>query len=125
MSFLKAVLKMEPAQRLTAADAMNHPFFDAEKQRSSATTEDRSELSFRKDIYTSTTNRKKEAFMNEQPFDKNSTKYGKIYSKRKTNNNAIAMVYQSSNNCKFYNGQAKSLSKPNNKKVIQQQEFSL
>ena len=36
------------------------------------------------------------------------------------------MIYQSSNNCKFYNGQAKSLTKPStNKKVVQQQELSL
>ena len=41
MSFLKAILKMDPSQRITASDALNHPFFDMEKQRSSATTEDR------------------------------------------------------------------------------------
>ena len=34
------------------------------------------------------------------------------------------MIYQSSNNCKFYNGGAKSLNKPNQKRMVQQ-EMSL
>ena len=46
------------------------------------------------------------------------TKYGKIYNKRKTNYNAIAMIYQSSNNCKMYNQyQSKSVGKGNHKKM--------
>lgn len=47
------------------------------------------------------------------------TKYGKIYNKRKTttNYNQIAMVYQSSNQCKIYNQyQSKSVNKTYHKK---------
>lgn len=46
------------------------------------------------------------------------TKYGKIYNKRKTNYNAIAMIYQSSNNCKMNNQyQTKSVGKAYSKKM--------
>lgn len=46
------------------------------------------------------------------------TKYGKIYNKRKTNYNAIAMIYQSTNNCKMYNQyQSKSMGKGGQKKM--------
>ncbi len=45
------------------------------------------------------------------------TKYGKIYNKRKTYN-AIAMIYQSSNNCKIYKKyQSKSVGKGNQHKL--------
>ena len=55
-----------------------------------------------------------------------STKYGKIYNKRKTNYNAIAMIYQSSNNCKLM-GQnpTKSLGKANKKLTTYNQNISL
>lgn len=45
-------------------------------------------------------------------------KNGKIYNKRKNNYNAIAMIYQSSNNCKVYNQyQSKSMGKGTQKKM--------
>lgn len=74
----------------------------------------------RKEIYTSTTNRKKD-----YDFER-STKYGKIYNKRKTNYNAIAMIYQSSNNCKIYNQQqSKSMGKAQKKLTTYNQNISL
>ncbi len=46
------------------------------------------------------------------------TKYGKIYNKRKTNYNAIALAYQSTNNCKIHNQyQSKSMGKGQQKKT--------
>lgn len=54
------------------------------------------------------------------------TKYGKIYNKRKNNYNAIAMIYQSTNNCKMYNQyQSKSVGKGNQKKLTYNQNISL
>jgi hypothetical protein len=51
------------------------------------------------------------------------TKYGKIYNKRGKNFDAVAQVYQSSNNCKLGMG-AKSLGKQQ-KKLTYNQEMSL
>lgn len=54
------------------------------------------------------------------------TKYGKIYNKKKSNYNAMAMVYQSSNNCKMYNQHpAKSLGKPQKKYTTYNKNISL
>lgn len=54
------------------------------------------------------------------------TKNGKIYNKKKTNYNAIAMVYQSTNNCKMHNQyQSKSMGKGNKKMTTYNQNISL
>lgn len=54
------------------------------------------------------------------------SKYGKIYNKRKTNYNAIAMIYQSSNNCRLSNQyQSRSVGKSNSKKVTNNHNISL
>ena len=36
LSFMKACLKMDPAQRITAADALQHPYFDDLREAQSA-----------------------------------------------------------------------------------------
>lgn len=72
----------------------------------------KNESSFRKEIYTSTTNRKKEYDM-PSTFER-STKYGKIYNK-KNNYEVMAQIYKSSNNCKMLTstgGTSKSVDKP-------------
>ena len=49
------------------------------------------------------------------------TKYGKIYNKRGKNFEAVAQVYQSSNNCKLnMGGGAKSLGKQHKKNTYNQ-----
>lgn len=54
-----------------------------------------------------------------------STKYGKIYNKRNKNFDAVAQVYQSSNNCKLNNNlNSKSLGKAQ-KKMTYNQDLSL
>lgn len=52
-------------------------------------------------------------------------KNGKIYNKKKTNYNAIAMIYQSSNNCKMYGQQSKSMGKGPKKLTTYNQNISL
>lgn len=52
------------------------------------------------------------------------TKYGKIYNKRSKNFEAVAQVYQSSNNCKLANLNSKSMGK-SYKKHTYNQEMSL
>jgi hypothetical protein len=52
------------------------------------------------------------------------TKYGKIYNKRNKNFDAVAQVYQSSNNCKLVNLNSKSVGK-SYKKHTYNQELSL
>lgn len=32
LSFMKSLLKMNPKERLTANEALNHPYFESEKQ---------------------------------------------------------------------------------------------
>lgn len=74
----------------------------------------------RKEIYSSTTNRRKEEELEPPQNIERLTKYGKIYNKRKTttNYNQIALIYQSSNQQKIYNQyQSKSVNKTSNKKT--------
>ena len=54
LSLIKGLLKVNPSERLTAAEALDHPFFDSERQSQSAM-----DSIDRKEAYTSATNRKK------------------------------------------------------------------
>lgn len=114
---------MNPKQRLTAEEALNHPYFEPERNKEDSQTNETT-LYSRKQIYTSTTNRKREKDY-DVGFEK-ATKYGKIYNKKKSNYNAIAMIYQSSNNCKMVNQyQSKSVGKGTKKMTTYNQNISL
>lgn len=116
---------MNPSERITAEEALNHSYFDSERNRENVSCNNDSNQ-IRKETYTSTTNRRKD-----QDYDfgtnlERITKYGKIYNKRKTNYNAIAMIYQSSNNCRINNQyQSKSVGKNNQKKSTFNNNISL
>ena len=75
------------------------------------------------ETYTAATNRKKESEVSITQNIADRTKYGKIYNKRGKNFEAVAQVYQSSNNCKLNVG-SKSLGKQQ-KKHTYNQEMSL
>lgn len=69
-----------------------------------------SNMTDRKDVLTAISNRKKLTYtsigMNDQ------TKFGRIYNKKGKDFDAVAQVYQSSNNCKVTGLASKSLGKP-------------
>lgn len=107
---------MLPQERLTASQALNHPYFDAERNHKESTASQ--SIHSRKQIYSSAATRKRQDDNEIGTNIDRLTKYGKIYNKRKTNYNAIAMIYQSSNQCKLYNQyQSKSVNKPQHKKI--------
>lgn len=104
---------------MTAAQALEHPFFEAERNNEGAALDSVD----RKETMTAATNRKKESENSISNALAERTKYGKIYNKRVKNMEAVAQVYQSSNNCKL-NLATKSLGKTQ-KKYTYNQEMSL
>jgi len=71
---------VDPKERLTAAEALDHPFFEPERHSQSAM-----DSVDRKEAYTSATNRKKESDTSVGNVLADRTKYGKIYNKRGKN----------------------------------------
>lgn len=114
---MKGLLKLNPDERLTAAEALEHPFFNPERTGEGLDVD-------RKEAYTAATNRKKESELPVGQGLAERTKYGKIYNKRGMGFEQVSQVYQSSNNCKMSFGAAKSLGKQQ-KKHTYNQEMSL
>lgn len=110
---------MNPRERMSASEALQHPFFEAEREAETISiTQYTQQINSRKDTYTSTTNRKHED-MGPTILERVS-KYGKIYNKRNKNFEAVAQIYQSSNNCKLGNPNSKSLGKSYKKHTYNQ-----